>query len=356
MSGQYIRVENKHSKPQKGVKVNLKISTSLTETSWNQFTDTEGIWSFFQSFDWGEVQKKIGTEVIRFGVNSHNELLAVAQIFVTYAKRGTYLHIRQGPVIKSRYTQNTELWQFILSYIQEIARKKKAWFIRLGPMFPNSDENKSFLLSFGCRPAPIHAMDGEYAWILDLSPAENDLLFAMRKTTKYLIRHAQKLGVVIEKKPEISDFLKLYEITSKRHRFVPHTGLLDEYRIFSAKNACELLLAKYEGQLLSGAIIIYYGKQAIYHHGASITSKIPASYLLQWEAIKRAKKRGMTLYNFWGIAPSNKPNHPWKGITLFKQGFGGEVKEFLHAYDLPTSPLYSISYSIELIRKFKKGL
>jgi lipid II:glycine glycyltransferase (peptidoglycan interpeptide bridge formation enzyme) len=79
------------------------------------------------------------------------------------------------------------------------------------------------------------------------------------------------------------------------------------------------------------------------------------NYLLQWEAIKEAKKRDKSIYNFWGIAPDTKRRHPWQGLSLFKKGFGGRLVEYLHAKDLPLSPLYFATYCYETLRKWKKG-
>src|SRR3989344_3424416 len=112
----------------------LKVKTDIDEARWNQFIKTEGVWNFFQSFDWGEVQKKLGVEVIRLGLVADSKLVVLAQIFVIRARRGTFLHIRQGPVFKSAVVANSTFWKFFLNYLQELARKKKAWFIRIAPM------------------------------------------------------------------------------------------------------------------------------------------------------------------------------------------------------------------------------
>jgi lipid II:glycine glycyltransferase (peptidoglycan interpeptide bridge formation enzyme) len=106
---------------------------------------------------------------------------------------------------------------------------------------------------------------------------------------------------------------------------------------------------------LSAALIIFYNYQAIYHHSASIEQKIPVNYLLQWEIIKEAKKRGKKIYNMWGICPEDKRRHPWKGLTLFKKGFGGRIVEYLHAQDYPLSSFYCTTYIIECLRKYIKG-
>ncbi len=82
---------------------------------------------------------------------------------------------------------------------------------------------------------------------------------------------------------------------------------------------------------------------------------MPAMYLLQWEVIKEAKKRNMTYYIFWGIAPNENRRHPWRGLTLFKTGFGGEKRVFMHAKDLPLSLWYWKTYAIDMLTKLKKG-
>ena len=92
-------------------------------------------------------------------------------------------------------------------------------------------------------------------------------------------------------------------------------------------------------------------------------NRVPVSYLIQWEAIKEAAKRGCKKYNFWGIAPDiheksdiKKSKHPWAGLSLFKMGFGGERKDYVKTQDMPCSFLYAITYIIEKIRKKKRGL
>ena len=201
-------------------------------------------------------------------------------------------------------------------------------------------------------------MDGEVCWILDLDKEETILLSDMRKTTRYLIKQAQKLGVEIVKSKNIGDlkeFLRLYEETAIRHHFVQHQGIKEEFEELRKDDQILLFKGYYQKKLLSAALIVFYNHQAIYHHSASIEQKIPVNYLLQWEAVKEAKKRGKSIYNFWGIAPKGKTRHPWWGLSLFKKGFGGREVEYLHAQDYPLSPLYCTTYIIESLRKIWKG-
>jgi len=298
----------------------------MNKNEWDGFLRETSPDALFQSWDWGEVEKKLGHKVWRLEWPD-----AIAQVVKVEARRGTFLHVRHGPIGKIHVED-----------LKDLAKKEGAWFVRISPRVTS-------LPDLGFVPAPIHEVDAERCWVLDLNKSEEDLLMSMRKTTRYEIRHSSE--VKVEKSKDIKRFIRLYAITSERHNFVKHTGIAEEFETLE----CDLFIASHKGADLAAAIIIYFGNQAIYHHGASIPSKAPASYLLQWEAIREAKKRGMLVYNFYGVAPENKLNHPWRGITLFKKGFGGREINYIHSHDLPVSPLYIIPRTVESIRTKLRG-
>lgn len=302
----------------------------MTKTTWNAFLLKHAPSGLFQSWEWGEVEKRLGHKVWRL-----NWPGAIAQVVKVEARRGTFLHVRHGPIV-------TDNWGQVVKDLTDLARKEGAWFLRISPQIQT-------LPVKGFRPAPIHAMDAEVCWVLDLNQPEDIILSNMRKTTRYEIRHAKE--VKIEQTNDIKRFLTLYSLTSKRQNFVEHKGIQEEFDCLDAR----CYVASFNGKDIAAAIIVDFGNQSIYHHGASIPTKIPASYVLQWHAIQEAKKRGKKIYNFWGIAPDDSKNHPWRGLTAFKMGFGGRRVSSLHAQDLPLSPRYLLTRTVEGIRKKVKG-
>lgn len=335
--------------------MSLRISEVKEKSLWEDFLLHYRSTALFQSWLWGDVQRDLGVRVWRFGLYEESTLVGIFQIHKTVARRGSFLHIRHGPIFT---IETREYWTVVMEYVKKLARIERVWFVRVSPQIENSEDHRMMLSSFGMKPSAIHAMDGEYCWILDLTVSEDELMKSMRKTTRYEIKKAQALGVTVEKSNDPHDlvhFQKLYDQTSSRHGFVQHKGIIQEYRAFVKEDNALLLLGSYEGQICAAALILFYGGQAIYHHGASCITKAPVSYLVQWEAIKEAKNRGMNVYNFWGIAPENSLNHPWRGHSLFKKGFGGRTISFLHAHDAPISPFYGISCGVETVRKWTKG-
>jgi len=326
-----------------------------SESVWESFLLAHNPAALFQSWIWGEVQKKAGHTVSRHGVFDGKKLAGIFQTVDVRARRGSFLHVRHGPVLADT---DIRVWKQTCAFLKDEARRKHMVFVRMNPLIADTTENRTRFTALGMQPAAIHRMDGEHCWVLTLSQTEDAILAGMRKTTRYEIRRAEKEGVSVRITTAPSDldaFFSLYRATSDRHGFIPHQGIREEFELFAKNNSAVLYLGSHAGTVIAGAIVLYYGGQAIYHHGASQHSRVPVSHGVQWLAIRDAKKRGMKTYNFWGIAPDNAPNHPWNGITVFKKGFGGSDRTYLHAHDLPVSPLYVIPRLIETIRRVRRG-
>jgi len=316
--------------------------------------------TFCHSWNWGEFNILMGDNVWRFGVFD-NELIAVFQVIKIKARRGNFLFIPHGPIFLN--SPSKEIMEKVLTFLKELGKKENVVFIRIGSLMLKNKENNDLFKNLGFIDSPMH-MHPEITWELDLTVSEEELLKNMRKTTRYLIRQAEKnkdIEIIksIDEK-ELKNFEKIYEETAKRHSFVPFSKnyLINELKAFSKDNQVLIFSGKYGGEVLSSAIIIFHSNQAFYHQGASLTSKIPVSYLLQWEIIKEAKKRGCKKYNFWGIVPDTKENenHPWKGLSLFKKGFGGYEKDYLRTKDYPLNLRYWLVYIFEQLRKKKRNL
>jgi|GEM_PF-321989 len=249
-----------------------------------------------------------------------------------------------------------------------------------------------------------------------LPKTDDELLSNMRKTTRYLIKKAIRDGVIIEKTTDpkaLKIFYQLYQETAKREKFTPFSFdfIKNEFRAFSKSNSAMIFLAKIPktitgvevegipptrnaikvanqtnkiklnyvlssnqnysknpqmsiggretetGPVIASSLIIFTKSAAFYHQGASLHTKIPATYLLQWEAIKEAKNRGCQLYNFWGIYDEQRPQRTpksWQGLTLFKTGFSGQIKRFLPTQDYIISKKYYITYLWERFLMWKR--
>jgi lipid II:glycine glycyltransferase (peptidoglycan interpeptide bridge formation enzyme) len=333
----------------------MQINNIKSKEYWESFLNNVKEKSFLQSWNWGKFQESLGQKVFYLGFFEGEKLQATALIIKIVAKRATFFLCPHGPIT---IDNKKEVLENLINFLKN---KEGASFLRICPIWQRSGDNNQLFEDLGFKKAPIH-IHPENNWILEIDKNEEELLMDMRKNTRYDIKKAKKMDVEIIKRKDIEAveiFNELYKKTVKREKFTPFSlnYLKKEFFAFEKDNQIVVFLGKYKQDIISAAMIIYWQNKGYYHQGASLRKykQIPASHLLQWEAIREAKKRGCSLYSFWGIAPKNKPNHPWKGITLFKKGFSGKRIEYVKTQDYIFNNRYWFNYFIEKIRSKKRG-
>lgn len=311
--------------------------------------------SFLQSWNWGEFNKLMGSKIWRLGVYDKGKLVSVALVVKIQAKRGTFLQIQHCLSIS----------ETLLNKLKEIAKEESCGCIRVAPLLERNKENKKLFQDLGFRDSPMHASAYEATWKLDLTLTEEELLKNMRKTTRYLIRQAQKdTNIETLRRWSLNDvdiFYQIHQEVVKIQKFTPFSlkYLKNEFSAFLPDDRVSLFFGKYQGEIIAATYVIFWSNIGFYHHAALLPKyhKIPIAYLLQWEAIREAKRRGCVLYDFWGyVNPKENPKHPWAGPTLFKMGFGGRTCEYVKTQDLPLSKKYFLTYVFEKLRRTKRGL
>lgn len=338
----------------------MVIKEIVNKEEWESFLEKHIEANFLQSWAWGEFHKLLGKDISRIGFYEGDKLIGVMLSVVEPARRGKYLTVPGGPIID---WQKKSIVKAFANQIKQIAKENNCVFVRIRPQLKQDDFSKNLFKDLGFIKAPMH-LHAELTSQLDITKSEEKLMTQMRKATRYEVRKAIKEGIKIitsKDAKEIKEFYDLQMETAKRQKFVPfsYKFLYEQFRVFAQNGNALLYKAEFENQLLAQAFIIFYGKEAVYHYGASTDAgrRYPGAYLIQWEAIKEAKRRGMTRYNFWGVAPLDKENHRFAGLSLFKRGFCGEDFEYLHAQDLIINkPKYFINYVVETLRKRLRGL
>jgi len=325
--------------------------------------------TFLQNWNWGEFNKLMGNKIWRLGIYDDNgDLLSTALTVKMIAKRGKFLLVPHGPAsteaTAGKPNIKYEILKILLDELKKIAKEEKMDFIRISPILERNEENNKIFRELGFKSAPIH-MHPEASWKLDIGPSVEELLINMRKTTRYLIRQAQRdNNIEVFQSKNIEDvriFNGLHSEVVKAQRFVPFSldYLKKEFLAFQQDNQISIFFGKYKNEIIAASYVVFWSDIGFYHHAALLPKyhKIPVSYLLQWEAIKEAKKRGCVLYDFWGyVDPKTQAKHPWAGPTLFKMGFGGRPFEYVKTQDFPLSRKYWLTSLFEKLRKIKRGL
>ncbi len=327
----------------------------IEKNQWEDFIKSSSEANFLQSWYWGAFHKDLGHEVVRLGFYKNDDLVGIMLGIVENAKRGRYLTIPGGPIINRH---DSDVVQSFVDAVRTVARQLQCVFVRVRPQLLTDDFARDLFSSYGFVDAPMH-LHAELTSQLDLSKSEDELMQNLRKTTRYEIRKAQSERIEITTSTDIKAIEGFYTMqieTSQRHGFVPFSRryLMTQFEVFATEGCVLMYSAFFEKKLLAQAFVIYYGQEAVYHYGAStpLGRSHPGAYLIQWNAILEAKRRGMTRYNFWGVAPPDAKDHRFYGVSVFKRGFGGNDVSYLHAQDLVLNPMrYVLSSTIERVRR-----
>ncbi len=344
----------------------MEIKEIKDKKQWEKFVFSQSYTLFVQSSHYGEFYEMMGEQSWIFGVFHNDKLIGGSLVVSTHARRGNFLYLPYGPILPSTLqgeARGGEVVHLFFSHLKKFAKENKFDFIRCSPFWPLREGGEDVIKQSGFRPAPMHIL-AENTWILDLSKSENELMVEMEKTHRYLIRRCEKDGVKVEKSTSqtaLEQFNKIHDETAKRHNF--HRFSKDyiekEFKTFASHDEAMVISGFLpDGRIDSSAIILFFGNMAAYRHGASLNldNKLSTSYLVQWEAIKEAKRRGIKWYNFWGVIPAKaRKNHPFYGITHFKKGFGGAQLDLVRCHDLPISWKYWFNWIIETLRSLKRG-
>jgi lipid II:glycine glycyltransferase (peptidoglycan interpeptide bridge formation enzyme) len=365
----------------------------VESNNWNSIISKLPNPHFLQTYEWGQVKAKYGwsplyavwdadgTWKVESDLNSLSTfdspvaaaLILKRQILRNgFAARLSVLYSPKGPLLD---WTNEPLRNRVLNDLQSFAKKQGAIFLKcdpdvmLGTGVPDSEEdvpesNGQAVMSELKRRGWGYSSDQiqfRNTVVIDLNPTEEEMLSRMKQKTRYNIRLAEKKGVALRVGTlnDLGMLYKMYAETSMRDGFV----IRDEgyyktvWELFMAGNQspvtnyqlpyAEPLIAEVNNEPVAAIFIFYFARRAYYVYGMSRDmhrEKMP-TYLLQWEAMKRAKAKGCTMYDLWGAPETFDESDSMWGVYRFKEGLGGKVIRTLGAYDFAPSPLWYKMYS-----------
>jgi len=322
--------------------------------AWDRFILSSGQdIGFMQSSWWADFQASRGWG--HFGVvfRDGDEILGGARVLTkSFAPGKWYYYVPEGPVLPKDEADAEQLFGAVIAYIDK-KRQQDPEVVSHLRLEPRWAERPSFVR--GCREAGSWR-EPRNTLHIDLSLSEADLLAQMKPKGRYNIGVARRHGVSVTEdiSPQgIADFLDLHDETVARQGLRGASASYFQALIprLAAGRHGSLFFAEYQGTRLAMALVIYFGDRATYFFGGSRTThrRVMAPYLLHFEAMLRAKALGHRWYDFYGVAPPDKPNHRWANISTFKRKFGGVELSFVPAldfiYDAPSYEDYRRSLS-----------
>lgn len=310
-----------------------------------------------QTWQWGEFRKNTGKKVERIGFFEDGQIKNALQVFFHPIPKLPQYTIGYCPRAFSPDEDQ-------LSVLKELGEKHNAIFIKIEPNvfkpIEKRDELKpliNLLLDNNCEPGrPFFA---ENTFHIDLSQSETELFGKLKNKTRYNVRLAQKKGVKIvedNSRKGLNTYLKILEETLKRQKFYLHTPqyFKEMWQLLADSDLMHIFHAVYDDMPLVSWVVFKWQDTVYYPYGASRDAHrdVMASNLMMWEIITWAKREGAATFDMWGSLGSKPdPKNHWFGFHRFKEGYGGDLIQFIGTFDLILQqPHYKIFTAVDSLR------
>lgn len=262
-----------------------KINSQTFQNFYDRYEEEK---TFLQTVNFAQFREKLGEDIFLYGIFKEEELIGISLIQKIKTRLKTFLHCPHGALIKKN---ENSVWEYFLEQYKVLGKQNQCDFVRISPLLKPEKitlfEKQKFI------PAPVHLINPEKTWVLDLTESEETLLKNMKKTTRYEIRRQEKCHIDVHFGNTLKDldiFWNLHLETVKRQKFVPFPKKNTCIQLDVWGEDCLIFNGKIDTKFYSSAIIIFDKKAAYYHQGASIYSKAPVSYAVLWQAVLEAKK------------------------------------------------------------------
>ena len=346
---------------------------------WNEIISGLPNPHLLQTWEWSQVKAIYGWEPMPFvwsrkpdksNRSDVSDIVATAMVLKRripiggFAARLSILYIPKGPLMD---WSDESIRERVLDDLQSFAKRQGAIFLKIDPDvvlgtgvpkgedFVEDDGGQAVMSALKRRGWLFSSDQIQFrnTVLLDLSPSEDEMLARMKQKTRYNVRLAEKKGVTVRigNLDDLPMLYKMYAATSVRDGFIIRDEAYYQtvWRTFmkSKSPTCVPLIAEVDGEPVASIFLFYFARRAYYLYGMSREAhreKMP-NYLLQWEAMRRAKAAGCGFYDLWGAPDEFNENDSMWGVFRFKEGLGGEVQRTLGAWDYTPKPFWYKMYS-----------
>lgn len=310
----------------------MRIAEVSDRAAWNAALYASPYADLLQAWEWGEFKRhSSGWHPARIGVWRGDQLVAGAQLLMRRVAGVPGLYAPRGP-----WWRDDEALAALIGWLRR-ARRWSAPFLRADPLITDAKP----LRRLGFRLAP-RQVQPRATIVVDLTLPADQILARFDHTVRYNTRYAERKGVeVVQGGAELVEpFWRLLSSTANRKGFTGRDLSYFTRLIADFGDAAPVFLARFNGEVVYGAIVVHSGPNAYYLYGASGGNrKVKPSELVQYRAMLWARERGATRYDMWGIPSRPEPENPLYSVYRFKSGFGGVEERYCGALDLPLTPV-----------------
>jgi peptidoglycan pentaglycine glycine transferase (the first glycine) len=344
-------------------------ATADDKGAWQALLARTAAGDFLHDWAWAEVAAFDGQPQRRFVAEEDGKIVALVAAQERQLPLGhTFWYVPHGPVLDYADPLAAERLRAVSIGLREVGRGARVVAAKLEPRIEADSPAAALFGRLRLRrdPRPVQVGQTRLVELLD----DEALLAGFDKDTRYAVRRSQREGVEVGVLTDASDTAPIDDLhglvlATQRRAGFPRPSQ-ERYRIawqsLAAAGRASILEARRGDQLLASGMLVVEGDRSFYLFAGSRREepgepKHYASYLLQWEMMRRAREIGSRTHDLWGIAPEGAgPEHAWHGVGLFKKGFGGRVVRWAGTWDVVVDRnLYRLRSAIALARTAVPG-
>ncbi len=332
-----------------------EVICNLDPLKWDDFVAQAPGGNHLQTSQWAEVKKPFGWEAQRILIQEDNKVLAGAQIFQrSLARFGKIAYITKGPLF-ARLDLN--LAERLLFIIRKTYCQNRLVILSIQPA-NNAEIIEDILIRMGFRAGRLE-LAPTASVILDLCEDSDKIFRCATETVRRKVRKSRREGITCREggKDDLPAFYQLYLATGRRHSFIPYPEeyFLRMWRVFAEAGSIALLLAHFQGEPVSGILLIGYRDTVTmkYLGWSGKYSELCPNHALLWYGIEWSKAKGYQFFDFEGVDRESAklilngqelPEVFKKSHDFFKFTFGGRLVLYPQTYDWIPNPLFRSLY------------
>ena len=315
----------------------MKVISKVSKAKWNEIVKECSYATFFHTYEWAKIIRdtfdhyNIATKLFIFQDETEVILPLVSSnmgfkgFFKSYQSMipGVY-----GNLLSNKRLSNDKIEQIFKSLLKV---NVASMFIIGNPFAP-----------YNMNMPDYFERKSIFTQILRLEDGFNNLWRNFTKGHKSSAKKSKRIGVTIDVAKSIEDYeeyFNIYQDSIKRwgEKATSNYPYILFKNLYSIKSLnIKLWLAKFNSQIISGALVFYCNKHVVWWHGTTLSEYFDycPSNLLQTEIIKDACNKKYKIYDF-------NPSGGHEGVVKFKKSFGAQNIEF-NCYKLKNSTSYRV--------------
>lgn len=318
--------------------------------AWDAFIASRAEADLLQAWEWGACTALDGEPPTRILVEDAGQVRGVAQVLLRPASIGGQVaYVPHGPVWQRDAPDADRLFAWLIQGLRTLARKKRAFVVKLDPRADPSDATDLVRLAgdHDLRPAPD--LQAPTTRIVELVDDEAQLAAAWHADARRLSRRAEREGTTVEitRSPDPGEIAALHELltlTAERGEFRvrSHAFLSRLAMELAPSGGWYLGIARVDGTPIAAMAFPRIGRRAYYLYGA--LRRDPAykhhygAHAVMAAMLRRLAADGVASVDMWGVVePDDTDADPgWRGFSDFKRTFGGAPLRHPGLFDLVT--------------------